>query len=127
HGWFKRILGIIFILVAIGILTGYDKKLQVSLLDAGFFDVTKVEQGLLDFKTNNLDKEASKNLEKLNDAMNGTVDNDNGKEVGGKKEGESKQTFLNVEQKNKKFTLAPDLSTIDGYINTDGQPITISE
>src|SRR3989344_896980 len=48
RGWFKKTLGIIFILVALGILTGYDKKLQISLLDAGFFDVTKVEQGLLD-------------------------------------------------------------------------------
>ncbi|MEK7105919.1 MAG: sulfite exporter TauE/SafE family protein, partial [Patescibacteria group bacterium] len=42
RGWFKRTLGVIFIIVALGILTGYDKKLQISLLDAGFFDVTKI-------------------------------------------------------------------------------------
>lgn len=47
RGWFKRVMGVIFILVAVAILTGYDKKLQISLLDAGFFDVTKVEQSLL--------------------------------------------------------------------------------
>ena len=51
HGWFKRIFGIIFILVSIAIFTGYDKKFQISILDAGFFDVTKVEQRLLQQKT----------------------------------------------------------------------------
>jgi thiol-disulfide isomerase/thioredoxin len=35
--------------------------------------------------------------------------------------------FLTLEQKKAKFTLAPDISTPDGFINTDGQPITISE
>lgn len=49
RGWFKKILGIIFILVSIAIITGYDKKLQISLLDAGFLDVTRIEQKLLDY------------------------------------------------------------------------------
>ena len=53
RGWFKRMLGVIFIIVAIGIITGYDKKLQVSLLNAGFFDVTKVEQSLLKLDKSN--------------------------------------------------------------------------
>jgi len=48
RGWFKKIFGIIFILVAIGIITGYDKKLQLQILDAGFLDVTKIEQKLLE-------------------------------------------------------------------------------
>ena len=48
RGWFKKIFGVIFILVAIAIISGYDKKLQISLLDAGFLDVTKIEQRLLE-------------------------------------------------------------------------------
>ncbi len=44
---FKRGLGIIFIAVGIIVGTGLDKDIQVRLLDAGFFDVTKVEQWLL--------------------------------------------------------------------------------
>jgi len=48
RGWFKRIMGVIFILVALFIITGYDKKLQVIILDAGFFDVTKIELKLLE-------------------------------------------------------------------------------
>ncbi len=43
RGWFKRILGIIFIVVALVIITGYDKKLQASLIDAGFLGLTNLE------------------------------------------------------------------------------------
>ncbi len=48
RGWFKRIMGIIFIVVAIVIIAGYDKGLQGSLLDSGFFDVTEIESMLLE-------------------------------------------------------------------------------
>ncbi len=48
HGWFKRIMGIIFVLVAIFIISGYDKKIQIAILDSGFWDVGKIEQSLLD-------------------------------------------------------------------------------
>ncbi len=99
RGWFKKTLGIIFIIVALGILTGYDKKLQISLLDAGFFDVTKIEQKLLDEES--------------------APDKD--------REEEAPIDFLSLEEKKEKFAEAPDLSSIDGYINTDGKPITIRE
>jgi cytochrome c biogenesis protein CcdA len=49
QGKFKKILGIIFILVGITIITGAAKTLQVKLLDFGFFDITKIEQKLLEF------------------------------------------------------------------------------
>ena len=58
RGWFKRTFGIIFILVAIAIVSGYDKKIQTGLLDSGFLDVTKIEQKLLD--TENKTKESEK-------------------------------------------------------------------
>lgn len=46
-GWFKRILGVLFILLGMMIATGFDKQLQVIILESGFFDVTKIEQSLL--------------------------------------------------------------------------------
>lgn len=46
-GWFKRSLGVFFILIGLMIATGFDKQLQIMILDAGFFDVTKIEQLLL--------------------------------------------------------------------------------
>lgn len=130
RGWFKRILGIIFILVSLGILTGYDKQLQISLLDAGFFDVTKVEQKFLNPL---LVEEGAGGGDSLEDPLsNLPLGRGRGSQLPPRlsdtppyQGGEEK--FLNLAQKKNKFILAPDLSSIDGYINTDGQPITIGE
>jgi cytochrome c-type biogenesis protein len=42
-GWFKRGLGIVFVLVGIFVVSGLDKKIQTAVVDGGFFDVTKIE------------------------------------------------------------------------------------
>ncbi len=47
NGWFKRGLGVLFVLVGLFIMLGLDKQLQTYILDKGFFDVTKIEQKLL--------------------------------------------------------------------------------
>ena len=47
-GWFKRGLGILFILVGIFIFTGLDKKVQTSILESGYFNITNFEQKLLE-------------------------------------------------------------------------------
>ncbi len=107
HGWFKRTLGVLFMLVGVGICTGYDKTFQISILDAGFFDVTKVEQKLLDKNTNS---------EVLPSRPLDTVPSQGGEEK-----------FLTLTQKKAKFVLAPDISTPDGFVNTDGKPVSISE
>lgn len=46
RGAFKKSIGVIFIVVALLIVTGYDKKLE-SFVTAYVFDVTKIEQMLL--------------------------------------------------------------------------------
>ncbi len=86
HGMFKKVLGALFILVGVAILTGYDKHLQTRLLDAGFFDVTKIEQKLLEKR-----------------------------EADGSEPVREKENLLK----------APELSSIDGFVNTDGKPITL--
>ena len=48
NGWFRQILGILFVLLGIAIITGYDKKLEAALLDNGFIDFTKFDQALLE-------------------------------------------------------------------------------
>ena len=45
--WFKRGLGLLFVLVGILIMTGKDKELQTYLLNKGYFDITKIELRLL--------------------------------------------------------------------------------
>lgn len=38
HGWFRRTVGVLFILVGVAVITGFDKQLQTSILDAGLYD-----------------------------------------------------------------------------------------
>jgi len=47
RGFFKRGIGLLFIILGVAIALGYEKKLEVSILDSGFFDITQVEQILL--------------------------------------------------------------------------------
>lgn len=100
----KRVLGVIFILAGLAILTGYDKKLESAITGAGFFDVTKIEQKLLGNNTST--------------STESKVDTSSR---------ESNAPYLTIEEKNKKYKKPPELSSIDGYINTDGEPITLAE
>lgn len=112
RAWFKRGMGVVFVVVALSIFSGYDKTFQITLLDSGFFDVTKIEQKLLKFykqeKTKDMQSFDTTNTTKMVSIKN--ID-----------------PFLSLKKKNKKFSLAPDISTPDGFINTDGKPITIRE
>ena len=44
YGWFKKTLGVLFIILAVLIAIGSDKKIETSILNSGFFDVTNIEQ-----------------------------------------------------------------------------------
>lgn len=48
NSWFKKGLGLLFILIGTSIILGYDKKFELGLLNSGIFDITKVEQKLLE-------------------------------------------------------------------------------
>ena len=48
HGWLKRGIGILFIILGVAIASGYEKKLETAILDSGYFDITKIEQFLLE-------------------------------------------------------------------------------
>ncbi len=47
-GWFKKSIGVLFILIGIAIASGYEKKLETKILDSGYFDITKIERSLLE-------------------------------------------------------------------------------
>ncbi|MDQ3015006.1 MAG: cytochrome c biogenesis protein DipZ [bacterium] len=98
-GWVKRTLGILFLIVGIAVIFGLDKQLQTSILNAGIFDVTKIEQKLLEISAP-LKQDTSQNT--------------------------STQTLTSAEKKNK-YTVAPEISSPDGFVNTDGKPITLQE
>ncbi|HWO07392.1 MAG TPA: cytochrome c biogenesis protein CcdA [Candidatus Paceibacterota bacterium] len=48
RGWFKRSIGILFIVVGIAIASGYEKQFEIWLLESGYVDVVDFEQGILD-------------------------------------------------------------------------------
>jgi cytochrome c biogenesis protein CcdA/thiol-disulfide isomerase/thioredoxin len=109
---FKKILGIVFLLVGLGIISGFDKSLQTKILNAGFFDITKVEQKFLSGITN---KSQNNTVEDLDSKT---------KEQSNKKDADG---FLSISEKSKKYSLAKEISTPDGFVNTDGKPINILE
>jgi len=47
-GWFKRSIGILFLLIGVAIASGYEKKLEAKILESGFFDITRIEQRILE-------------------------------------------------------------------------------
>lgn len=38
YGWFRKVIGILFIIVGIGVIFGVDKKLQAFVLEQGWYD-----------------------------------------------------------------------------------------
>jgi cytochrome c biogenesis protein CcdA/thiol-disulfide isomerase/thioredoxin len=46
-GWFKRGLGLLFIIVGIAVITGFDKTLQVFIAEKTSFNTSQFEQGLI--------------------------------------------------------------------------------
>ena len=97
NGWFKRGVGVVFIVIGILVISGYDKKIEAYVLaHAGAFDVTQVEQYLL-----------GSNKKTNTQAVSGEI--------------------LSLEQKKGRYTVAPELAHPDAYLNTNGEPITIGQ
>lgn len=105
RGMFKKMLGMLFIVVGIMIVTGADKALQVKILDAGFFDVTKIEQKLLEFVPSHTEDVRAP--------------------AGG---GDTQETDATaIERKKALYVLAPEISSPDGFVNTNGKPVALKE
>ena len=47
RSFFKRAIGVLFVIFGIMIALGYEKKLEIAILNNGYFDVTKIENILL--------------------------------------------------------------------------------
>jgi len=47
-GWFKKSLGVIFIILGLGIIAGYDKKFEAWIISQGYFGVTEFEERLVE-------------------------------------------------------------------------------
>ena len=68
HGFVKRSIGVLFIILGLFIATGYEKKIETAILDSGYLDVTKIEQSLLknvQTSENDVDQEKNGDTQKL--------------------------------------------------------------
>jgi cytochrome c biogenesis protein CcdA/thiol-disulfide isomerase/thioredoxin len=97
-GWFRRALGVIFIVLGIAVAFGTEASSEVWLYDHGF-DVTVIEQQLLGAN---------------NTSASGA-------------HGAATTSPMTAAEKALVYQKAPELAGIDGYINTNGQPITIGQ
>lgn len=48
NGTFKKVLGALFVVLGLLIMFGIEKQIETALLDSGYFDITKVENRLLE-------------------------------------------------------------------------------
>lgn len=95
-GVFRRVVGALFVVIGLGILTGVEAKVETWLLERGF-DATALEQRLLGA---NSDRAQVRSVDDV---------------------------LLTAEQKAMVYQKAPQLPVGDGYINTDGQPVTLEQ
>lgn len=102
NGIFKKVLGTLFIILGAFIILGYDKVLETKILNSGVFDITTVEQKLLNLtaglKTSTCDASTcTPEISPMPDVSR------------------------------PKGYPAPEITNPSGFINTNGEPITISQ
>ncbi len=108
RGWLKRIVGVIFLILGVAIVFGFDQKFEV-LVSNHIFDVTKIEQSLLNNQTNtnNINSETTPlaNTPTIQPGLS---------------------TADRIKMKSLIYQKEPEITDPSGFINTDGQPITLS-
>lgn len=131
--WFKKIIGLLFVLVAVFIAGGLDKKLQTDILDSGFFDVTQIEQKLLQKADG--DTTAPEALAPtVDESASGGIP----PEAGAGAEASAPATSQNsspevspdpkiLAEKSLKYEKAHEFVIPNGYINTYGKAIKLSD
>ena len=122
HGVFKRTIGVLFIMVAIFIATGFDKTIESAVSKSGFFDVTKIEQKLLEENVAN--KKASiqsgSALVPETIAITTTPASPSLAQKDSKETTETTRTFPSL-------GVYHEITDPAGFVNTNGQPIKISD
>jgi len=117
-GWFKRTLGALFIVLGLLIVFGIEKKIETAIIESGFFDVTQIEQRLLQ---SNEDSNSSGLQPEQTDTEATQGD------ISGTDTTATPASFLTFVEKSAKYPKAPELVTPDAYLNTNGEPITIAQ
>ena len=117
-GWFRKAIGILFLIVGLAVATGAESSTEAWLLSHGF-DLTFIEQHLL--------AGPQQPNQCTNGACNSTSSADIASSSPMNKPTDATPSFLSLAQKAIRYQKSPELTGIDGYINTDGKPITIGQ
>ncbi|HUO50016.1 MAG TPA: redoxin family protein [Candidatus Paceibacterota bacterium] len=122
EGWFRRGIGILFVIVGLAVATGAEASTEAWLLNHGF-DVTVIEQHLLGASQSD-----------ISGAPAGVDTNNASSTTSGATSGATSSAssasagnFLSSKEKSLIYQKAPELVSPDGYINTGGQPISIGQ
>ena len=119
-GWIKRSVGIIFLLIGVAIFFGYDKKLETSITNAGYFDVTQIEQKLIS-------KELTSKLDITNPVFSSSAKISD-QNIGARTSSTNTESAqIRIAKKLLLYEKAPEITNPSGFINTNGQPIKISD
>jgi cytochrome c biogenesis protein CcdA/thiol-disulfide isomerase/thioredoxin len=146
NGWFKRVVGALFIIVGLLIATGLFAKIEAPLYS--IFDETQVEQHLLETKS------VSQSIQNLQEGAHGgsatstangfgttglapmpessstaaaQASSETGANGGADSGALTPALAAILAKKSAMYPKAPELVSPDGYINTGGQPITLAQ
>ncbi len=113
RGWFPKLVGALFIIVGVLVFSGAEAPLEAWLI-SNVYDVTQIEQKLLQLRDGNTSLPMPTLGSEQSDSSVSTSTKDTASAVS-----EAKKAMT--------YPKAPELASIDGYINTDGKPITIGQ
>jgi len=140
HGWFKRFLGVLFLIVGLAVFMGYDKKLERAIVEKDWFSVTQLEYKLLEtLHEEEVGEPALVAVDETTATDNsGSLLRANGVDEKiqdtplVKEETTTPAPLLGVptakmKESTKQFIPVPEITLPAGYINTNNLPFTIGE
>ena len=114
-GWFKKVIGVLFMLVGAAVIFGIDKRIEAAL-PAGAFGEIGIERRLLSSTRSPTTSAASSSSPASVPAP-----------TPGPEKQSAGDAFPTARAKALRYPKAPELVRPDGYINTAGEPITIGQ
>ena len=132
NGWFKKTVGTLFVFVGIAVVFGIDKKIEAAL-PAGAFGEIGLEQQLLSSQNNPSVQTSPSNVSSAPKTISTTTaDNNqpatrNSSKSATESSSQASQSFLTLAEKTLAYQKAPELVSPDGYINTEGHPVSIGQ
>jgi cytochrome c biogenesis protein CcdA/thiol-disulfide isomerase/thioredoxin len=129
NGWFKRAIGVLFVLIGILIISGLDKVIEAPLYS--IFDETKIEQSLLAKKqASGLQIGAGSNTTTSTDGsgtMSATSTDGANQSVPSAAPASTDPAIIAaIARKASLYPRAPELVSPDAYLNTAGAPISLA-